>query len=77
MEEGGGGVLRGHHIIWEFGDHPKKFRERISALIHTGGTFQSIYIYHYDIILLFHIPVLSINMHSDSTDTVTYISAED
>ena len=36
-EDGGGGVLRSHHVVWEVGD---KFREQLSALIHTGGRFR-------------------------------------
>ena len=55
-EEGVVGVLKSHFVIWEVGNN---FRERLSALIQTGGPFQSIYLFVLDILLLFHIPLLS------------------
>ena len=55
LEEGGGVVLISYHVIWEVG---KTFRERRSALIYTGGPFHSIYLFVFDILLLFHLPVL-------------------
>ena len=55
-EEGGGGVLRRHHVIWEVGD---KFHGRLRALIHTGGPFQSVNLFVFDLLLLlFHLPVM-------------------
>ena len=54
-EEGGGGVLRSHHVIWYVGD---KFCERLSALIPTGGPFQCIHLCVIGLLLLFHLPVL-------------------
>ena len=54
-EEGGVGVLRIHCVIWEVCD---KFRKRLSTLIHMGGPFQSTYLYVFDLLLLFHLPVL-------------------
>ena len=56
LEEGGGVVLRNHHVIWDVGD---KFCERRSALIYTCGPFQIIYLCVLDLLLIFHIPVLS------------------
>ena len=56
MEEGVGVVLRNHHVIWDVGD---KFCERRSALIYTGVPFQIIYLCVIDLLLIFHIPVLS------------------
>ena len=55
LEEGGGGVFRSHHVIWEVGE---KFRERRRAHINRGGPFQSIYLCVLDLLLLFHLPVL-------------------
>ena len=58
LEEGGGGVLRSHNFIREFGGRLTKFREQLSALIHMGIPFQSIHLYNFDLILLFHLTVL-------------------
>ena len=58
----GGGGCRGpqkqsfHLGVWRL---PCKFSEWLSALIHVGGPFQSIYLYRFDFLLLLHIPVLS------------------
>ena len=52
---GGAGVLKSHHVIWEVGNN---FRERLSALIQTGGSFQIIYPCVLDLLLLFHLPLL-------------------
>ena len=54
-EQGGGEVLRSHHVIWEVGN---KFWEQIRALIHMSDPFQSIYLCVLDLLLLFHLPVL-------------------
>ena len=56
LEDRGGGVFRSHHVIWEVG---KIFHERRRAQIHTGSPFQSIYLCVLDLLLLFHLPVLS------------------
>ena len=56
LEEGGGFVLRIHNVIWEVGN---KFCKRRSALVYKGVPFQSIYLCVIDILLLFHLLVLS------------------
>ena len=52
LKEGGGVFLRIHHVIVEVGD---KFCKQRSALIYTGGPFQSIYLCVLYLLLLFHI----------------------
>ena len=56
LDEGGGVFLRSHHAIWEVGN---KFCERRRTLIYTGVPFQSIYLCVLDLLLLFHLLVLS------------------